>query len=419
MRRGLAVLLVGLIVCGLLALTRQVAAATTIIPPPDPGPQIVRYHMYQNTYTAGDELLLVEYSLPYTTLPTLSANDTFLLVYLDSTGALKGATSPYSYQFLGYSYGTIALYWPPATGPTWGESGTVSLRGNPSIPWQAAVLSNGTGVATGAPMYLTSGETTVTVTTAGTFYVTTVPGAVGHAGSGTAAVSGDPVALPSGTTTVITVTGTGTIVIRLNSYVPTVSVPMLPDNWVASTTVTQGRAQVCNEIITNIAIDLENHWNVPLTTSSSTGPVLSATYGQQYFSAVIPYFPTICGSILTLSPGGQVLPPTPDTYNKTYQESLMSTWEDSVLGPSIKSAADSLGVGVDLWLLIMFVLVSTAGLALLAYKLEAPQMVPMLFIPVLVGGIKIGVISMSVGVAVCALLFIVSMYFLFHRRAAV
>jgi len=421
MRRELAVqvvlaALLALVV--LLALSLSSLAATTIAPP-DTSPQIVRYHMYQNAYVQDDRLLLIEYNLPYATLPSLSASDTFIIAYIDAYGNILSTTSPYAYQYLGYSYGAAALYWAPSSGPVWSEAGTVRLQGNPTLPWRAAVLTNGTGVATGAPISLTSGETTVTVTSAGTFYITTASGAVGLAASGTATVSGSPVTLPSGSTITITVSGTGTIILRFSSYAPTVEVPMLPDNWVASTTVTQSRAQICNEIITNIAIDLENYWNVPLTTSSATGPVLSATYGQQYFSAVIPHFSTICGAILTLSPGGQVIPPSQDVYNKTYQESLMQTWKNSVLGPSIKSASEQLGIGEDLWLLIAFVVIATTGLALLSYKLSAPQFVPMLFIPVLIGAIKIGVVSMSIGVTVCALLFIFSMYLFIHRRAAV
>jgi hypothetical protein len=210
----------------------------------------------------------------------------------------------------------------------------------------------------------------------------------------------------------------GNPTVSWSAATPYVSAPMMSTNWSASTTVVQGRGQVCSAVL-SLAVDLENRWNVSLTSQAAIGTVLNTTYGQQYFSNIMPYFTTICSSILTTSGAQTVNPPSTTTQNLTYQQSLLQQWINSILGPSITAAATSQGISTDLWLFGVFMIISVITLGYLAAKTESPQSVPLMFIPIFVGGIKIGVVSMDIGVAACAILFIASMYLLIPRRVAV
>lgn len=314
---------------------------SAFVPDPDsPGVSIVSYAAYENTYTANDTLILLEYSIPYAALPPDSASVNFIIRYINPSGTILQSVVPFAYQSLGYRYGAAVFYWAPSSGgPVWGETGSIQLVGNPTTNWTAAP--------------------------------------------------------------------------------PSVTVPMTATNWLASTSVVIGRAQVCNAIITGIAIDLENRWNVALTSQSSTGTVLNLSYGQQYFSSIMPYFTTICSTILTAAVAQPVNPPPTVSYNTTYSQNLMQTWINSILGPNIIASSASMGLTTDEWIFGAFLIISVCALAFMAFKLESPQFVPLLFIPMFVIGIKIGAVPMNLGVGACAILFIICMYLLIHRRAAV
>jgi hypothetical protein len=68
----------------------------------------------------------------------------------------------------------------------------------------SSTCTNGTGVATGSPIHLPNGTTTVVATGAGTFTVVVAAGCTGTATSGTATVVGSPQALVSGVNVVDT-----------------------------------------------------------------------------------------------------------------------------------------------------------------------------------------------------------------------
>jgi hypothetical protein len=85
-------------------------------------------------------------------------------------------------------------------------------------------LTDGTGVATGSPITLYYGANTITITTAGTFTVSLLPGVGGTATHGTATLTGSPVTLTMGGTTTLTTTGTGTIIVSL-TYDPASELP--------------------------------------------------------------------------------------------------------------------------------------------------------------------------------------------------
>ncbi|MBI4288407.1 MAG: hypothetical protein HY671_08285, partial [Chloroflexi bacterium] len=76
-------------------------------------------------------------------------------------------------------------------------------------------LTNGTGIATGAPIILGAANT-ITATAAGTFTITLPAGVTGTAVSGlTGTIFSSPVALPAGAATVITAT-VGTFAVNLS-----------------------------------------------------------------------------------------------------------------------------------------------------------------------------------------------------------
>lgn len=77
-----------------------------------------------------------------------------------------------------------------------------------------AVMTDITGTVTGSPINLDPGETTVTVTAAGTFDLTLETGTAGTITDGTGTVTGSPVDLVAGSQTItVPVAGEGTLVI--------------------------------------------------------------------------------------------------------------------------------------------------------------------------------------------------------------
>jgi len=76
-----------------------------------------------------------------------------------------------------------------------------------------AILTNGTGTATGSPITLTEGTNNVDVTGLGTFTLALNRGTSGNATSDVCTVTGSPVALVYGTNTITTTTAIGNIVV--------------------------------------------------------------------------------------------------------------------------------------------------------------------------------------------------------------
>jgi hypothetical protein len=79
----------------------------------------------------------------------------------------------------------------------------------------AAILNNGSGVATGAPISLALGANTVTLTKAGTVIINVPAGYAGTAATGTMAVSGSPVTLVPGANVITTTGPVGNITVTI------------------------------------------------------------------------------------------------------------------------------------------------------------------------------------------------------------
>jgi hypothetical protein len=396
-------------------------SVVAIVPAPDRGPFIESCEIYKNVDVYRDTMILVEYNIPYATLPDAPASSTYIVQYVNPSGTVLQSTSPISYQQSGYNYGAVAFYWAPSSGgPVWGESGSIRIIGNPETNWDSGTFANNSGVALNSPMPLSSGTTTVNVNVEGSFTISLPDNSSGTVSNGTATLTPtSPVLLTAGQITNIMTSNTGTLTITLTGTAPSGSYALTSTNWNTSTSVVAGKSQVCSYITTTLGMDLQSRWNVSLIATSSTGTVLNTTVGQLYFSQVIPNFNTICAAILS-STSNQPLHPAPSAgYNETYQQSLSQVWTNSILGPDITAAARSLGIGADLWLFGTFAVIAVIVLAFLAYRLQNPAPIPLIFIPIFIGGIRIGVVPMDLGVGVCAVLFITSMYLLIHRRAAI
>lgn len=424
------VILVLVLMLSLFVFTSPVLADT--IASPDSGPFITQCTAYENTYETGDILIMLEYYIPYATLPATTAAVNFVVCYINPASTVLQSVAPFAYHDLGYNYGAAVFYWAPTDPniPTWGEAGTVRLLGGSGVTWGSGTATSYTGIVSGSPVSLTSGVNTINVVTIGTFTVSLPSGSSGTATSGTATLTGSPVTLTSGGSTTLEVTVAGTVTITLaGSSTPTASFSMAAANWTSSTMVAQGRAQVCQGIVSGIALDLQSRWGLTLTSPSSVGTILNASNGQEYFSNIIPYFTTVCSAILTTAGMQPVNPPPTTTYNKTYEESLMDTWPDAVttlpsgqvvgVGVAIQNASNSMGMTTDQYLMVIFLGIMAVVMSITAATLGGSQFIPLLFTPILVGCIKIGVVPMAVGVGLCAILVIISLYLLIHRRAPV
>lgn len=343
--RVAGLLLVSLAALSFLAAPMSVLADSPV-PAPDSDHYIIAYSAYENTYVAGDTLIILLYNIPYTSIPVAPASSNFIFRYLNPSSTVLQSVVPYVYASFGYNYGAAVFYWGPSdSGPIWGEAGSLQIIGNPTVDWAV-------------------------------------------------------------------------------SPPPSDSEPMLPSNWQSSSNVSQGRTQVDSFITTTLTTSLADSWSTALTTQATSGTVLTSA-GQTYFSGIfsqaspLSLFNTICSSILVSTQAQPVNPPPPATYAPSYQEGLMQVWLNSILGPDIQASANSVGINTDLWLFGTFAIISMFALGFITVKLENPGFAPLIFIPIFVGGIKIGVVPMDLGVGVCAILFILSMYLLIHRRAAV
>jgi hypothetical protein len=65
---------------------------------------------YDSVLESGDLLVIVEYDLPYTSIPTETIGDAYLGRFLRSTTELN-SVEPFSYNDKGYGVGIFSLYW--------------------------------------------------------------------------------------------------------------------------------------------------------------------------------------------------------------------------------------------------------------------------------------------------------------------
>ena len=115
--------------------------------------QINAVYVYQHCLENNDQLYIVEYYIDYDPdldpltddNPDENINEAYLLRLMDGVVELK-AVAPYSYYDEGYDEGVIAIYF-SATDPnlpTWEDSYTMQLTGNPTLDWSGDPPSTST-----------------------------------------------------------------------------------------------------------------------------------------------------------------------------------------------------------------------------------------------------------------------------------
>ncbi len=99
--------------------------------------QVNDVSIFRNLLETGDFLVLAEYRIEYTTLPSEHAGEAYIVRLLDGTTE-KARNTPYPFNDIGYGYGVVSMYLSAAeftsSALTWGTSGyTVRLEGNPGL----------------------------------------------------------------------------------------------------------------------------------------------------------------------------------------------------------------------------------------------------------------------------------------------
>ncbi len=121
------------IVSALLAvLSVSSAAGATALP--DSTPQLLSVKVYRNLLETDDRLVVAYFNLPYATLPTDPASETFIWQFIDGDGTtVLGSTVGYSYVNDGYGYQVVSFYFGANATLEWIPDDSYSLRliGNP------------------------------------------------------------------------------------------------------------------------------------------------------------------------------------------------------------------------------------------------------------------------------------------------
>ncbi len=128
----------------LFAVLLAVLPATPVfaIADPDTAPQISAVYVYEDLLEDGDVGILVDYYLDYAALPSETATEAYLAVFIDIDGTTQlRSVAPYTFVNSGYRRGLIWIYFTAAEVISYGISQanealhTVWLVGNPTLTW--------------------------------------------------------------------------------------------------------------------------------------------------------------------------------------------------------------------------------------------------------------------------------------------
>ena len=100
-----------ILLCSLSFLFVEQVSATTPPAQPDnpPGVSIITAQCFQNIYQTGDMLIIMEYNIPYATVPVNDTNDLFYIQLLDTTNPGTPLTPTHKPLFY-YNYNIAAFY---------------------------------------------------------------------------------------------------------------------------------------------------------------------------------------------------------------------------------------------------------------------------------------------------------------------
>ncbi|RPJ58911.1 MAG: hypothetical protein EHM12_07390, partial [Dehalococcoidia bacterium] len=99
-----------------------------VISQPDDTPTVTDIFINRNLYAVNDMLIYGLYDIPYDTIPSEKASETFVFEVWDDTETIEyGYKYVYPYNDYGYNTGLIALYFPATVGIVWESDLTLRI----------------------------------------------------------------------------------------------------------------------------------------------------------------------------------------------------------------------------------------------------------------------------------------------------
>ena len=162
MKRAFAI--AGLVLLGLFLLSPLSVLA---IADPDTL-QIIATYVYEDCLETGDRGVLIYYLIDYTVLPTDTATEAYLAIFLDTDGTTQlAASAPYTFVDSGYGYGVIWIYFSADDATAHGLDVAnralyrIRISGNPTVP--SGWPGDPPAVSTTIDYWQESGDTSVLV----------------------------------------------------------------------------------------------------------------------------------------------------------------------------------------------------------------------------------------------------------------
>lgn len=117
---------------------------------PTSTPTVTQIMVNRNLAETGDILFTGLYDIPYTTLPTLTADQTFIIRLMDTDGSTElGSVIPFNFATFknGYDQGVLSFYFPAGNSLSWGSSYIIQIAENPSqfdtpLTWNTSISSS-------------------------------------------------------------------------------------------------------------------------------------------------------------------------------------------------------------------------------------------------------------------------------------
>ncbi len=106
-----------------------------LVSQPSPAPTISNIHINRNLITSVDWLVYATYDLPYTSVPTIAADQAYIFHLIDTDGTTELASiTPFAYSAFdnGYNLGGVFFYITNASSFVWGTSYFIRISQNPA-----------------------------------------------------------------------------------------------------------------------------------------------------------------------------------------------------------------------------------------------------------------------------------------------
>jgi hypothetical protein len=119
-------------------LTLLVGSVAFAIAQPDTTPTITQTNAYRHCIEQNDQMYLITFNLDsYSSNPTESASEAFIVRLLSSDNTELGVATPYATTINddGWDTGVVTIYFSASAAPTWQGTYTIELTGNPSLSW--------------------------------------------------------------------------------------------------------------------------------------------------------------------------------------------------------------------------------------------------------------------------------------------